>query len=219
MIKIPKYFEYGLKAVPPNSSVGIIMRHAERYEIKRGKVGLEVPLTNDGRISAFNLGETFFKNKLNAIYSSYVQRCIDTGKEIKKGAEQDSLNIKEWKVLSGDDIFIRDFKTVSEYYMAFGMLTLLDKAYNRESVEGLNDVTYSVYKFLDEVLIRLGDKRGFNLFITHDMFISIIAGEIFRHRTTADNWPEFMEPIFVWKDNEYINLFFRNNLKEYQLPV
>jgi len=213
MITIPKSYMDGLKVIPQNTPVAIIMRHAERFDIKRGEVGLDVSLTEDGRKSALKLGSEYMRDKILNVYSSYVERCIDTGENILKGANNHNIQIEKLNALAGDDIFINDFKKMSEFYMTNGMLALLDLAYERKKIVGLNNIEASVYKFINLVTEKIENKNGISLFITHDMFISLIAGEIFRHKTTGENWPDFMEPIFIWKEGGDIKLFFRNYFK------
>jgi len=213
MISIPESYINGLKIIPENTPVAIVMRHAERFDIKRGEVGLDVSLTEDGEKSAFKLGSDHLKGKISNVYSSYIQRCIDTGENILKGAENTNIKIEPMAILAGDEIFINDFQKMAEFYMTNGMLTLLDLAYDRKEIVGLNNVEASVYSFINVILEKIENQNGISLFITHDMFISLIAGEIFRHKTTGENWPDFMEPIFIWKDGSDIKLFFRNYFK------
>lgn len=213
MISIPKSYINGLKIIPKNTPVAIVMRHAERFDIERGKVGLDVSLTEDGRKSAFKLGSEYLKGNMANVYSSYVERCLDTGENILKGAENTKIKIEPLTILAGDEIFINDFIKMSNFYMTNGMLELLDLAYDRKKIVGLNNIEASVYNFINVILEKIENQNGINLFITHDMFISLIAGEIFRHKTVADNWPDFMEAIFIWKEGSEIKLFFRNYFK------
>ncbi len=213
MITIPESYINGLNMIPKNTPIAVIMRHAERFDIKRGEVGLEVPLTKDGEKSAFKLGSEYLKGKISSIYSSYVERCIHTGENILKGVGNINIKIEPLAILAGDEIFINDFMKMSDFYMTNGMLALLDLAYDRKKIVGLNNVEASVYKFINIVLEKIENQNAINLFITHDMFISLIAGEIFRHKTTGENWPDFMEPIFIWKEGSDIKLFFRNYFK------
>ena len=60
-------------------------------------------------------------------------------------------------------------------------------------------------------------KDGLTLFISHDSFISFIAGEIFRHKTTINDWPNFMEPIFIWHEGVYTKILFRGDIKTINL--
>ncbi len=213
MISIPESYINGLKIIPENIPIAIVMRHAERFDIKRGEVGLDVSLTEDGEKSAFKLGSDHLKGKISNVYSSYIQRCIDTGENILKGAENTNIKIEPMAILAGDEIFINDFQKMADFYMTNGMLTLLDLAYDRKKIVGLNNVEASVYSFINVILEKIENQNGISLFITHDMFISLIAGEIFRHKTTGENWPDFMEPVFIWKDGSDIKLFFRNYFK------
>ena len=213
MISIPKSYINGLNIIPKDISVAIIMRHAERFDIKRGEIGLDVSLTKDGKLLAFKLGSEYLKGKISNVYSSYVERCIDTGENILKGAENTNIKVEPLAILAGDEIFVNDFMKMADFYMTNGMLALLDLAYDRKKIVGLNNIEASVYKFINIILEKIEGKKGINLFITHDMFISLIAGEIFRHKTIGENWPDFMEPIFIWKEGSDIKLFFRNYFK------
>ncbi len=213
MISIPESYTNGLNIIPLDTPVAIIMRHAERFDIKRGEVGLEVSLTEDGEKTAFKLGSEYLKGKISNVYASYIQRCIDTGGNILKGSGNTKLKVKPLSILAGDEIFINDFQKMANFYMTNGMLALLDLAYDRKKIVGLNNVEASVYNFINVILEKIENQNGISLFITHDMFISLIAGEIFRHKTTGENWPDFMEPIFIWKEGSDIKLFFRNYFK------
>jgi broad specificity phosphatase PhoE len=212
MITIPKSYINGLNIIPKKTPVAIVMRHAERLEIRRGDTGFNIPLTEDGRKSAFKLGAEHLEGKISNIYSSVVGRCIDTGENILNGAKS-NLKVIKCNTLFGEDIFVSNFAEMSNFYMKNGMITLLDLAYDRKEVIGLNNVDKSVHQFINFVLEKIENNDGLSLFITHDMFISLIVGEIFRHRTTDENWPNFMEPIFIWKEGDDIKLFFRDYLK------
>jgi len=216
MAFIPKSYLDGLQLIPKDLPVAIVMRHAERFEIKQGEAGFDVPLTEDGKKSAFKLGKEHFIGKKLTVFSSSVGRCIDTGENILKGAQIDD-KVVESSVLAGDKIFINDFIKMATFYMTNGMLALLDLVYDGKEVEGVNNVNTAVYQFLDYVLEKTDKSKDISLFVTHDMFISLIVGELFRHKTTSENWPEFMEPIFIWKDGDNIKIFFRNQMKDIPL--
>ena len=96
MAFIPKSYLDGLILIPKDIPIGIVMRHAERFEIKPGEVGFDVPLTEDGKKSAFKLGKEHFTDKKLTVYSSAVGRCVDTGENILQGAKIDKKVSYEW---------------------------------------------------------------------------------------------------------------------------
>jgi len=214
---IPNFYIENLKKIPKNRAVAIFMRHAERFKIEKGELGLEVPLTENGRKSAFLLGKNYIKENLVGLYSSPVGRCIDTGENIILGANKE-IKIIEDSTLGGKDIFMNDFSLFALAYMKFGMPAILDKVYNHEEVPGLNKIEESIPLFIKHILSKITNS-GVTLFISHDSFISFIASEIFRHRTTVDDWPNFMEPIFIWKEENYIKLLFRDLEKKIELNL
>ena len=114
MAFIPKSYLDGLILVPNDKPVAIVMRHAERFEIKHGDVGFHIPLTEDGRESALKLGSEHLKDRKLNVYSSTVGRCVETGKQILKGAGNTS-KVVETKVLFGDKFFVNG-NLAPDYY-------------------------------------------------------------------------------------------------------
>ncbi len=211
MSLIPQSYIQDLKKIPEDRPVAIFMRHAERFSIEKGVLGLEVPLTENGRKSAFELGEKYIKNRLVAAFSSPVERCVDTANNIIKGAKKD-IKVIEDPILGGKEYFMNDMMLFRYSYMKDGMPAILDRVFEREYVDGVNDTRKSVPKVIKHILNNT-KIEGITLFLTHDGFISFVAGEIFRHRTTPEDWPNFMEPIFIWKDGDNVKLLFRGKIK------
>ncbi len=212
---IPISFLDDLKILPKGEPVAVFMRHAKRFEIKDDELGLDVLLTEDGKKSAYDLGQGYLKEILVDAYSSPVQRCIDTAKNIIDGARKD-IEVKTDMVLSGMEIFIDDLMDFSSFYFKYGMFKIFDLVYERKKVSGLNPIEEITKNFIKHIDSKLS-KNGLSLFLSHDSFIAFIAIEVFRIKITDDTWPSFMEGIFMWKENDNMKLLFRGQIKSIKI--
>ena len=98
-----------LNSIPVNSKIGLIIRHAER-----NKSNVLFPtgnpiLTQKGAEGAYNFGRKIEAYKLIRIFTSPIDRCVQTSKEMEKGIGN-SIQIRQDEMLGKHGPFVLDPK-------------------------------------------------------------------------------------------------------------
>ena len=173
-----------------NDKIALLLRHADRDDIPDGSFGNEIVLNKKGKKTALQFGESLAEMKVNKIYTSPVERCVQTAEFITKGYGR-SLEIIETKALGAPGLHITDEIVAGNFYLEYGF----DKMYNMfqqgEGIPGMasvDELNYKVTSFIKEHTT----KSGITLFITHDMLIAFYHFSINRKIYTKENWVNYM---------------------------
>ena len=173
-----------------NEKIALLLRHAERDEIPKGSFGNEVLLNEQGKQNAHRFGESLAEMKVNKIYTSPIERCIQTAEFITKGYGS-SLEIIETTALGAPGLHITDEKVVGNFYLEYG----LDEMYNRfiqgKEIPGMPNVDELNYRITTFIKAHT-THNGRTLFITHDMLIAFYHFSINRKIYTKENWVNYM---------------------------
>ena len=67
----------------------------------------------------------------------------------------------------------------------------------------------TVYQLIDFLLSKIHLNQT-TLFITHDIILAIVLGIIFPEINIEELWPDYLEGLFLWHENNYLYLVYRN---------
>lgn len=173
-----------------NEKISLLLRHADRDDIPQGSFGNEILLNEKGKQNAQSFGEKLAESKINRIFTSPVERCVQTAEFLTKGYGS-LIEIIETTSLGAPGLHIMDEKIAGEYYLQYGF----DKMYKRfmqgkevPGIPNINELNYRITNFINEN----STENGTTIFITHDMLIAFYHFSINKKVYTKDNWINYL---------------------------
>lgn len=170
--------------------ISLLLRHSDRDDIPKGSFGNEILLNEKGKQNALFYGESLAESKINRIFTSPVERCVQTAEYITKGYGS-ALEIIETTALGGPGLHITDEKIAGEYFLEYGFDQMYSRFIQGKEIPGIpkvDELNYRITTFLKEN----STQNGSTLFITHDMLIVFYHYSISRKVYTKDNWVDYM---------------------------
>ena len=156
-----------IDAIPQNISgkrIVMLIRHAQR------KNNLD-ELTDTGLSQAFAFGDSLVGYKLNAIYTSPTDRCIETAKQIAEGYSRDIPIILD-DILNETGIYVTDIDKAVETYKALGPEEYYKRLVAGEKLEGYRPFKEGSQK-LEKFITQTANENGLTLYITHNFIIRL----------------------------------------------
>lgn len=177
----------------------IVIRHAERQPIQHGDEGSSALLTAAGHAAAETLGKILPRNRSCALWSSPIERCLQTARGIGKYAPPGTPEpVVEEYLCRG---FVRD------YEMARG--DLLERGYEPVLTDYIKNGSYKGFWPREEGLRILEDfvaSRGEDqtaLFITHDAVLAPLMAWRCGAVVNRDNWIGFLQGACRFPDGHW----------------
>lgn len=176
-----------------NSTISLLIRHADRDDIPEGSFGNDVLLNQTGQLNAFQYGEKLKNQQITKIYSSPVPRCVQTAEFITKGYGK-SIQIIETIALGAPGLHINDEKIAGEFYLEHGFDVMYDSFKKGNAIPGM-----ATLEILNQNMNNFINKNTTNnettLFITHDMLIAFYHFSINKTIYTKENWVNYLSGI------------------------
>lgn len=201
-MRIPDSLTHGLSLIPEGTAAALIIRHSIRGEIPEGETGNDVPLTAEGRELAELFGTTV-SSRLVSIMSSPVGRCTETAEHIVKGSGMD-FAVPTSKLLGDPGVFIADGKAAWINFQTLGTRgVMLHLAARDTALPGMHPPQVAAHILLHHVLDRC-DTPGIHIFVTHDVVLAGIAGQLIGGIRSTDDLPGFLDGAFFWRDGTQV---------------
>ncbi|NJN78882.1 MAG: histidine phosphatase family protein [Saprospiraceae bacterium] len=118
-----------------NEKISLLLRHADRDDIPQGSFGNEILLNEKGKQNAQSLGKNLSESKINRIFTSPVERCVQTAEYITKGYGN-SVEIIETVALGAPGLHISDEKIAGEFFLEYGFYEMYKRIYARQRNSG-----------------------------------------------------------------------------------
>lgn len=188
-----------LRMVPDGASFAMLLRHAERGELKDGEMGEDCLLTSKGLSDARSFGEGMAKAGISHAFSSPVPRCVDTAKEILNGVGNDKAEIIMRKKLGDYGIYVTDKAAATRAFMQYGNMGVIERFVKDRGLEGFISLEKGCGMFMSEVYddMRKGDTH--NIYLSHDMIliplITYFTGELFG----KEKWLDCLDGFIIVK--------------------
>jgi broad specificity phosphatase PhoE len=182
-----------------NDKISLLLRHADREDIPQGSFGNEILLNEKGKENAKRFGESFFKRKINRIFTSPIGRCVQTAEYITKGYGS-SIEIIETTSLGAPGLHISDEKLAGDFFLQYGFDEMYKRFTQGESIPGIpniNELNIRMKNFINEN----STTNGTTIFITHDMLIAFYHFSITKKVYTKDNWINYLTGL-TFRNNE-----------------
>lgn len=169
-----------------------VIRHSERDSVKDPLKHAEVVLNENGKriASEFgkNLSKTFPKVR---VFSSPIERCIQTGKCIQAAFDDDS-EIQISNVLGEPGPFV--YGDAADVFVKLGTVGVVEALEKGESLQYIRKEEEGTKILLDYLRneTEKSDSQTANVFVTHDACIApaihVLLGEFFNQ----EHWIEFL---------------------------
>ena len=160
-----------LNRIPHDQSAIVVVRHSHRTEITKVSEAIGALLTDIGKQKAKEFGEKATKGKNYRLYSSSIERCIQTAENIKQGIEKHTTinsSIRQLEVLTG---MAGDGFHIATELMKDHRSFILRWACNHFTpaiIEPISTYAARAANFMfSHHLIR--DKPTIDIFVTHDL--------------------------------------------------
>ncbi len=194
---LPIYLLEAFEYIPTDLPINVLMRHSARYPITSDAEVFTAQLTPEGESLASSFGDWINKRfNIGKIYSSPINRCVETGKYLAKGAGNGRIIYPE-QVLSHPNEY-GEYDAMDDYLIS-------------------GDWPLRIRQIAD---LMFPDERAehMNFYITHDTVLAMMAGFWLNlDIRSASDWPQFLEPMFFWKSDGKMIITFRGT--EFVVPT
>jgi broad specificity phosphatase PhoE len=184
-----------IKKHPVNAKLALIIRHGDRAEIPDGTFGNEILLNNTGITNAKLFGKRLQERKINGIYSSPIQRCIQTSEYIIEGLEK-HVNINVTKALGDPGLHTDDEKLAGEFYLKYKFDEMYRRFMINEPIPGVPSPQDFERKMTD-FITQNTKEEGITIFVTHDSLIAFYHYCLNKKVYTQDNWVNYLSGIVL----------------------
>jgi broad specificity phosphatase PhoE len=188
------------KQYSENDKISLLIRHADRDKIPAGEFGNDVLLNEIGKERALNFGKSLSGLKINRIFTSPVQRCVQTAEYIAKGYSK-PLEIIESTKLGNPGLHISDDQVAGKFFLTEGFDELYYRITHNIEIPGIA-VTKQFNEKMTDFLIENTKEEGITVFVTHDLLIAhyhfSINGKIY----TKDDWVKYLGGLIL-KNGRY----------------
>jgi broad specificity phosphatase PhoE len=189
-----------LKHYSESSKLSLVIRHGDRDKIPNGSFGNEIRLNESGLRKSIKFGESISNLKVNKIFTSPIERCIQTAECISKGYGT-NLQIIETSALGAPGLHIKDEKLAGEFLLKYGVDELYKRFINEIETPGIpskEEINLNITKFINEQSAA----QGINIFVTHDLLIACYHYSIDQTIYKRENWVNYLSGILL-KDGKY----------------
>lgn len=195
---LPLELSRGLELTAPYASSALIIRHSIREAIPDGQAGNNVPLTAEGRELARILGASI-ADRISTVTSSPIGRCKETAEHLLRGA-QCRMEVPTTKMLGDPGIFIADGQAAWTNFETLGVSgVMMHISRSQEALPGMNAPRAAAYDLLESMMEKCREP-GLHVFITHDVILAGVIGQLMNAIETEVDLPGFLEGAFFWND-------------------
>lgn len=181
-MRVPVTLLFDLERIPRDQPVALLMRHAARHPLTAAADPYAVGLTEEGIQNAETLGKTLAADNLpGKILSSPVERCVATGEALARGAN--------WPGSVQVDERLSHLFIAPAWYMV-------------QTSRMTGPVPFQVRIILQWMLRMAEAPQQIDIFVTHDTVLGAVIGGLLRAPVTGDDWPGYLEGLFIWRDEK-----------------
>jgi len=198
-----------LNNTPEKLKKGIIIRHAEREKSDVFFPSFNPILTQIGIQNAYLFGIKLREHKQVRLFSSQIERCILTAKEIMKSIGKNVL-IEKDSMLGNHGPFVVDpirtrqkMEKLQEKFIRSWICGEFDSKMILSFEEGTNIFLQWLKSKLNEI------ETGLDIYISHDIIITPVIATIFQYDVLKKGVIGFLDGFVIFKDdnNNYFIVF------------
>lgn len=190
---IPKATLALVAEAPADRPVALLVRHSVRGPLPPGQPGNEVPLLEEGRALARELGGTLGA-RLRSLRTSPVPRCVQTAQELAAGAGV-AVPVVDDRMLGDPGAYVLDGAAAWAAWCRLGHEGVMDALVAGEQLEGLAPPFAASRRLVEHLLAQAGAAPGFHVFVTHDSLVTVAAAHCLRRTLPRVEWPGYLEAL------------------------
>jgi broad specificity phosphatase PhoE len=194
-----------LKSYSSGDKISLLIRHADRNKIPAGEFGNGVLLNETGIERALNFGKSLSELKINKIFTSPVERCVQTAECIAKGYGKQLLEITKSKELGDPGLHISNAEIAGNFFLTEGFDELYRRIINNIEIPGMT-ATRQLNRKMTDFLTKNSEENGITVFVTHDLLIAhyhfSINGKIY----PKNDWVKYIDGLIL-KNGKYEEIY------------
>ncbi len=203
------YEDFYKSAMLAPKNAKLVLRHSIRDKIPDGSNGLDILLTPEGKKMAEHFGR-FCNFDLDRIYSSTVERCLQSARLISSGYEK--THGRSISVLPTDILFnsyIYDEILADELFIKYPPQWIIEQFLSAKNLSGMKPLHECMRILFSFIFANDTDKM--EIFVTHDTFVNSLV--CFCHGISPSlchsMWPYMLEGAFFYREKDRIHCIFR----------
>ncbi len=189
---------FNISEIPKHGRNALFIRHSERFHLEQGEFGIGVPLTENGKKTAEQMGKIIREQgyRLNCIFASPTVRTLQTAHHIALGYGG-KIDIIPDDILMGKDLYVIDPEQASQTPVKGYELFI---RYARgEKFPGWGDINTANRKL--DCFLNINSQKGLNIFVSHDYIIAIFMYFKLKKFPSQENWLNFLDGININYDD------------------
>lgn len=184
-----------LKNYSAESKLAVMIRHGDRDNFADGDLGNNVLLNKKGVENSLNLGVSLRGFAISRIFTSPIQRCVQTADCIAKGYGKE-MEIIQTHCLGNPGLHISDDILAGEYFLKHGFFKILDEFINGIPSPGLRGKD-EYQRLMTEFIHSETNETGLTLYVTHDSLIALYHYCISQTVYTPESWVEYLGGLII----------------------
>lgn len=209
-LQIPRWMIAHLDRIPQDKPVAVLLRHSIRDRLPPGEAGNAVPITEDGKRLALNLGQ-MLKARLRTLHSSPVVRCMQTADMLKAGASS-NVDIVPDQMLGDPGVFVVDGQLAWSNWQNLGHEGVVRHLISsNERLPGMARPDEAARLLVQHILAKTHGEPGLHIFVSHDILVMATVSWMLDKRLDMTDWPAFLEGAFFWTSSDGVHLMYREN--------
>lgn len=209
---IPHSVLNGLKKIPKDRPVALLLRHAEREALPPNDIGYELPITQFGMQHSYELGKCL-SGRIKGMRASPVFRCIQTAEQICKGAGAD-IAIEHDRAFGDPSIYVTSPDLAWKNWRSMGNEGVMQHMATADhALPGMAHPDEAARALVEHMLTLSGDKEGVHVFVTHDVIVSATTARILGESSRGTSWPQYLEGAFFWRRTGVLHAIYRDSFE------
>jgi broad specificity phosphatase PhoE len=195
---IPPSTRQHLQRIPNDRPVAMLVRHSVRNHLPPGEAGNAVPITDEGKLLALELGR-MLGQRLRRLHTSPVLRCVQTAECFNDGAGT-NVEIISDRLLGDPGAYVLDGQVAWSNWERLGHEGVMRHLVTSwDALPGMARPDEAAYRLVRHMLGVAGDEHGVHVFVTHDLLVAATVAWILGKTSSNGDWPGYLEAAFFWK--------------------
>ena len=198
-----------LSQIPDSADVSLVIRHAERDEIPADTFGFDVSLTAGGIAAARRLGASLSAMRTVMVVSSPVARCVQTAKEMLRGGGV-STKVPVDRRLGAPGPFVVEPEVSGSLFRELPVQEIARRQLQHAGLlPGMRPTAEGVEILTGLTAGSLGENGRLDVYVTHDVILSVLVADVFRLPLEETGWPGYLEGLLVWRSASNLHFSWR----------
>lgn len=181
----------------------ILVRHAERPEIRGNEAGLDVLLTEQGKQDT-QLFARRLQGNIVSIKTSSIGRCVQTAEIIAAETGYSLDEIKHCKLLGNPGFIIASGSLAWKQWQEKGHSAVNEHLLSAtQSLPGFVDFTEALNTFTQAIIDAFQtSSNGTHIWVTHDTMLATLASRTSKVPLSLSEWPNFLGHVIITLDEQ-----------------